>query len=275
MFDILFLGTSASVPTLGRSLPATLVRHQGQRFLVDCGEGAQLRLLQAKESLKVSHVLLTHDHLDHILGLAGLLFSLSLLRMMPPPLITVYGGNTTLARVRGLTEMIRSEPGAPMYFDLVLKEIEPGVILENDQLVVTAFPTEHRPQRPSFGYIFQSKGKDSTKLVFTGDTRYTSDLVTMAQEADCLVTESNFAHAKESQAQKVGHLTATQAAMIANQAHVRMLALTHVSREYADKLDSILAEAKAIFPNTLLPGDLDRLTVTAETIQTLPKGSLR
>ena len=83
MFEIVFLGTSASIPTPGRSLPATLVKHQGQRFLVDCGEGTQLRLMQANESLKIPHIFLTHDYLDHALGLGGLLFSVSLRRMKP------------------------------------------------------------------------------------------------------------------------------------------------------------------------------------------------
>ena len=109
MIELSFLGTSAAIPTATRSHLATLVKHEGQCFLVDCGEGAQLRLMQARESLRIPYIFLTHDHLDHILGLGGLFLSLSLLRMQPTPHVTIYGGGATLERARILASMIRSK----------------------------------------------------------------------------------------------------------------------------------------------------------------------
>ena len=262
MFEVTCLGTSASIPTASRSLPAFLVEHEGLRFLVDCGEATQLRLMQAGESLKIPHILLTHDHLDHILGLAGLLFSLSLLRMQPTPQVTIYGGNTTLKRARILANMIRANEQSPVYVDLAFVEVSPGVVLEDDRLKVSAFPTDHRELRPSFGYAFETKGRNSVKLVFSGDTRYTDALVQAAKGADCLVAEANYASDKETQAEKYGHLTAAQAARIAAAAGAKCLMLTHISREYADNLAAVLAEASAIFPNTLLPNDLDSFTIS-------------
>ncbi len=261
MFKIIFLGTSAAVPTAQRSLPAILVKHEGQRFLVDCGEGTQLRLLQAGESFKIPHIFLTHDHLDHILGLGGLFFSISLLRMEPTPRIKIYGGRTTLSRVKSLAAMIRSAKTGQAHVQLEYVKASPGIVFESDKLAITAFSTSHRKRRPSFGYIFQTK-QTGIKAVFMGDTRYTFFLAKATNEADCLVSEANFAADETDLAGKVGHLTAAQAARIATEAGAKCLMLNHVSRKYADNPEKILAEAKAIFPNTLLPNDLDCFEIT-------------
>lgn len=265
MIEFVFLGTSASIPTPTRSLPAILVKHQGQRFLVDCGEGTQLRLMQAGESLKIPHIFLTHDHLDHVLGLGGLLFSLSLRRMEPAPHITIYGGSTTLDRARTLAAMIRSSEKSKAHVELSYVEVSPGIVFESARLTVTAFQTNHR-EWPCFGYIFQSKGKNGVKVVFTGDTGYMDSLIEVARGADCLVSEANFASDKEAIASQVGHLTAAQAARIAAKAEVKCLMLNHVSREYADDLERVLTEARILFPNTLLPGDLDRFQVNQNDV---------
>lgn len=265
MFEITFLGTSSSIPTSTRSLPSILARHQGQRFLIDCGEGTQLRLMQAGQSLKIPHIFLTHDHLDHVLGLGGLLFSLSLRRMKPIPHVTIYGGGTTLDRARTLTNMIRSSEKGKAYVELTFIEIVPGVVFEDDRLAVTAFPTNHR-ERPCFGYVFKSEGRKGAKVVFTGDTGYMDSLVEVADEADCLVCEATFASDEEVLANKVGHLTAGQAAGIAAKANVKCLMLNHVSRAYANEPELLLPEAKSLFPNTLLPSDLDRFQISRERV---------
>ena len=74
MFELVFLGTAAAVPSAERGLPALLVGHGPDRFLVDCGEGTQRQLLRAGLGFRgLRHVLLTHAHLDHVMGLAGLI----------------------------------------------------------------------------------------------------------------------------------------------------------------------------------------------------------
>ncbi len=75
MFEITFLGTSASAPSVKRGLSAQVIQHDEYRFLIDCGEGTQRQLLQSGIGFKrLNRILITHGHLDHILGLAGLLF---------------------------------------------------------------------------------------------------------------------------------------------------------------------------------------------------------
>lgn len=218
-------------------------------------------MMQAGESLKIPHIFLTHDHLDHVLGLGGLVFSVSLYHMKPVPHVTIYGGDTTLERARTLAAMIRSIEAGKAYVQLSYVEVSPGTALESEQLTVTAFRTNHRPW-PCFGYAFQTKGRQAVKVVFTGDTGYMDSLIELAMGADCLISEANFASDKEDIAAKVGHLTATQAARIASEAEVKCLMLNHVSREYADRLDRVLTEARKLFPNTLIPNDLDRFQVS-------------
>jgi len=200
-----------------------------------------------------------------VLGLGGLLFSLSLRRMEPVPNVTIYGGNTTLERTRTLAAMIRSSEDAKAHVALNYVEVSPGIVFESDQLTVSAFPTNHR-ERPCFGYVFQSKGENGIKVVFTGDTGYMDSLVEVARGADCLVSEANFASDKEVLASRVGHLTAAQAARIAADAGVKGLMLNHISKEYVDNLELFLQEAKSIFANTIIPRDLDVFTVGAREI---------
>jgi ribonuclease Z len=259
--EIVFLGTSASVPTAERSLPSTLIKYQGLRYLVDCGEGTQLRLMQAGESLKIRRIFLTHDHLDHILGLAGLLFSISIRRMRPIPRVTVYGGDTTLQRAKTLIQMIRSKPTSKPHVEVEFVEVTPGMVFSEKNITVQAFRTNHR-ERPCYGYIFKTKGLRSEKAVFTGDTGYFDRLIGLAANADYLISEANFLSDQEELAKKVGHLTARQAASIARSAKVETLLLTHVSRKYDKAMDRVLDEARRIFPRTFLPKDLERYSVT-------------
>ena len=82
MFELIFLGTAAAVPSAERGLPALLVARGARRFLIDCGEGTQRQLVRGELGFRgLRHVLLTHAHLDHVLGLAGLLATLALFRV--------------------------------------------------------------------------------------------------------------------------------------------------------------------------------------------------
>ena len=154
MFEILFLGTSASAPSAKRGLSGQVVSHNEYRFLIDCGEGTQRQILQSGIGFKrLTNILLTHGHLDHILGLGGLLSTL--LRWESIDELNIYGGRSTLERVKTLLyDVVLRGNQPPM--PLTLKEIKPGVIFEADDFTVTAFPVTHRGP-DCLGYIFEEK----------------------------------------------------------------------------------------------------------------------
>ena len=156
MFEILFLGTSASAPSANRGLSAHIVSHNEFRFLVDCGEGTQRQILQSGKGFKrLTRVLLTHGHLDHILGLAGLLSTF--LRWEAIEEFEVYGTKGTLERVKTLLfDVVLRGKNPPMPLRMV--EIQPGVIFEAEDFTVTAFPVFHRGP-DSLGYVFEEKAR--------------------------------------------------------------------------------------------------------------------
>lgn len=156
MFEILFLGTSASAPSAKRGLSAQIVSHNEYRFLVDCGEGTQRQILQSGIGFKrLTRVLLTHGHLDHILGLGGLLSTF--LRWEAIDELEVFGGRATLDRVHDLLYGVVLRGNQPP-MPLKMTEIKPGVIFEADDFTVTAFPVTHRGP-DCLGYVFEGKAR--------------------------------------------------------------------------------------------------------------------
>ncbi|MBL8089272.1 MAG: ribonuclease Z [Anaerolineales bacterium] len=156
MFEILFLGTSASAPSAHRGLSGHIVSHNEFRFLVDCGEGTQRQILQSGKGFKrLTRVLLTHGHLDHILGLGGLLSTF--LRWEAIDEFEIYGTKGTLERVKTLLyDVVLRGKNPPMPLRLI--EIQPGVIFEAEDFTVTAFPVFHRGI-DSLGYVFEEKAR--------------------------------------------------------------------------------------------------------------------
>ena len=154
MFEILFLGTSASAPSAKRGLSGQIVSHNEYRFLIDCGEGTQRQILQSGTGFKrLTRVLLTHGHLDHILGLGGLLSTF--LRWEAIEELEIFGGRSTLDRVHTLLyDVVLRGNQPPM--PLKMQEINPGTFFEAEDFTVTAFPVTHRGP-DCLGYIFEEK----------------------------------------------------------------------------------------------------------------------
>ncbi len=158
MFEIVFLGTSASAPSVHRGLSAHVISHNEHRFLVDCGEGTQRQILKSGLGFKrLNHVLLTHGHLDHILGLAGLFSTFTRWETLEE--VEIMAGKWTLERVDALLYGVRVIPkGKESLLKVTLTPIQPGVIFDTDDFQVTAFPVTHRGP-DCFGFIFAEKAR--------------------------------------------------------------------------------------------------------------------
>jgi len=296
--DIVFLGTSGSAPTARRALSALLIRRGGERLLFDCGEGTQRQLLQSSVGLvDLREIFLTHYHLDHWLGLVGMLKTFSLRDRDLP--LTLYGPP-------GLKELfaeLRPVLGR-LGYPFELHEVRGGDALEREGYKLLVFPVAHggsavgyalveapRPGRfdvetadalgipvgPERGALQRGEsvtlpdGRSLTPdavlgearagrtIVYAGDTG-PSDLVrALAEDADVLVHEATFAEEEGDRARETMHSTARQAAELARDARVRLLALTHVSPRYFGP--ELLREARELFPQTVLPRDFDTIEV--------------
>ena len=301
MIELTFLGTSASAPSIQRGLSSAVVQHRDHRFMVDCGEGTQRQLLRSGLGFKrLNKILITHAHLDHILGLAGLVSTMTRWEVMDG--LEIYGGAYALDRIGRLLDVVFSPHPIPS--SIIFHEIQPGVIFATEHLRIEAFPVVHRgpdcygfhfietPRRPFLVEKAEALGvppgpdrrrlvqgeaitlangrvvhpdevlgppRPGARLAFIGDLARTRGVAAFIRGADVLVVEATYLEQDKDLARQYGHLTAAQAARLARNAQVGQLILTHLSRRYAD--EDVLAEAQAIFPNTVLAYDFARFEI--------------
>jgi ribonuclease Z len=152
MFEIVFLGTSASAPSIHRGLSSLAILAGEYRFLVDCGEGTQRQILKSGIGYKrLNRILLTHSHLDHILGIGGLVSTFT--RWESIDSMDIYGGKSTLERVDALLfQVVLRHETPPM--PLRLWELHPGLVMTGKDFDINAFPVTHRGGG-CFGFTFQ------------------------------------------------------------------------------------------------------------------------
>jgi ribonuclease Z len=296
--DIVFLGTAGSMPTARRAPSATLVRRGGEKLLFDCGEGTQRQLLRSDVGLVELHeIFLTHFHADHFLGLPGMLKSFALRgREMP---LTLYGPRgldellRSLARIFGRlsyeVDVIELAEGAVLPrdgYDLrtfavrhgrealgysLIEDARPGRF---DVSAADALGIPFGPERGALqagepvtlpdGRVVTpeqvlGESRPGRKLVVTGDTAPSDGVVEAAVGADLLVHEATFCEEEAERAQETEHSTALDAARVARDAGVTLLALTHLSSRYG--AGEVEREARTVFPATVVPRDFDLIEI--------------
>ncbi len=292
-----FLGTGNAVPTKKRNHTALLIEYKSESMLIDCGEGAQRQFTYANKSAhKLTKIFITHWHGDHILGLPGLLQTLSMGSY--PYTLEIYGPRGTL----NWFERIKPFCGSKI-INVKVSEIEEGLVTENDEWKVEASRMDHGTPTLAYSFILKEKkrinkkklkklklpnspligklvsgetitfnGKKISprglvytepekKITFILDTRYNENAISLAKGSELLVTESTFMDSESDKAREYMHLTAKQAATIAKKAKAKKLALIHISQRYEHNTSPMLKEAKKVFKNTIIPNDLESLKI--------------
>jgi ribonuclease Z len=297
--DLVFLGTSASMPTSLRAPAAFLVRRGGERLLFDCAEGTQRQLQRSTVGLPdIEEIFLTHFHADHFLGLPGMLKTFAL-RGRDEVGLTVYGPAGLNALFARLKPFLGRLP-----YGLTTVELAPGETLERGDYVLETFAVDHGV--PAIGYALvehdrpgrfdvaaadalgvppgRERGvlqggealtledgrvitpdavlgpaRPGRKLVLSGDTAPAPSVVQAAHRADLLVHEATFAAGEADRARETMHATAVEAAEVARLADVKLLALTHVSTRYFGS--ELAGEAREVFAETVVPRDFDVIDV--------------
>jgi ribonuclease Z len=291
--SLFFAGTGGSAPSAHRGLPAIVVRLGGDRLLFDCGEGTQRQLVRSIGLLDMECVFVTHLHADHWLGLPGMLKSFAL-REREQPLV-VYGPRglrelmgamrIVYGRLPYELSVVELEPAesvrrdgyavaavpvshrAPSSFGYaIVEDARPGHLDAQlaEQLGVKPGPDFGRLQRGETvdGVApeqVMGAEREGRKIVLSGDTEPCEALAIAAHEADVLVHEATFTDEEAERARLTAHSTATQAATLARDADVRLLALTHVSSRHGGA--QLRDEARAIFAATEAPRDFDTIEV--------------
>jgi ribonuclease Z len=290
-----FLGTSASRPTVERNVASLALVREGETFLFDCGEGTQRQMMRYGITFNFDDVFFTHFHTDHVLGVVGLLRTMSL------------QGRTQPLRAWGPRGAIRMLRGAALFgadrltFGLEVRELAPGDEIARKEYAIVAHELDHRgspslgysiveherrgrfnpdlaralgiPEGPLWGLIHRGQAitlddgrviEASTlvgaprlgrRIVITGDTRPCPATLTASRDADLLVHEATFGDEEKERALETGHSTAREAAEVAAGAGVKRLILTHVSARYSRDVSDLEREAREVFPTTSVARD--------------------
>ena len=281
---VIFLGTSGSMPTKDRGLPAIAIRKENELLLFDCGEGTQRQMLKFNLKFgKLSKIFITHIHGDHILGIPGLIQTFSLLGRNTP--LEIYGP----PGIHEFLEAIIRTVKFALTFDIKIHEIKKGVIVDEHNYYVECMPVDHgiyalayalieKPRPGKFspekaealgipkgplwkklqlgepvmledGKVIRpeqviGKPRPGRKIVYSGDTRPCDDMINFAYGADLLIHDGTFSYDLREKAFESGHSTTVDAAKIALEANVKKLALFHISPRYTGE-DVIKLEEEA------------------------------
>ncbi len=293
---IYFLGTGQAVPTAKRNHTSILLKYKDESLLIDCGEGTQRQFRKAKlNPCKLTRILITHWHGDHVLGLPGLFQTLALNNYNKT--LHVYGPENTKKFIDLIYKLFVFKEKIKIKVHEVTNKV-----FETPDFLIKARAMNHGT--PCLAYCFKekdklrinkeklkklgvkgkiisklAKGKDikwkgkkikaedltykqkGKKITFILDTKVNKNMVKIAKNSDLLIEESTYTNKENQLAKEYKHLTAEQAAKTAKKAKVEKLILTHLSQRYENKENQLLKEAKKQFSNTKIAEDLMKVEV--------------
>jgi len=294
MLSVTFLGTAASIPTIDRNVAGLAVQREGETILFDCGEGNQRQMMRYGVGFAFREIFFTHYHADHLLGVTGLMRTMGLQdRTAPVVLYGPKGASRVLGAAISLgiernkfpIEIVEIKPGdclARDSYDIVVFETEHradtvGYALAEHTRLGRFNPERARalgiPEGPLWGQLHKGKPvtledgstiapgdlvgapRPGRVLVYTGDTRPNLSVIQASRGADLLIHEATFGGDESERARETGHSTAAEAARVALEAGARRLVLTHISSRYNRDTSELLAEARAVFPETTIARD--------------------
>lgn len=294
MLSVTFLGTGAATPTIDRNVAGLAVQREGETLLFDCGEGNQRQMMRFGVGFSFREIFFSHYHADHLLGVTGLLRTMGLQdRSAPVTLYGPKGAHRILGAAINLgiernkfpVDIVEIKPGDRLArddYEIVVFETQHradtvGYALVEHTRLGRFNPDRARelgiPEGPFWGQLHRGKTitlpdgrmvgpaelvgspRAGRRLVYTGDTRPHLSVIEASRGADLLVHEATFGGDEMERAQETGHSTAAEAARVALEAGARRLVLTHISSRYSRDAAELLAEARSVFPETVIARD--------------------
>lgn len=295
--EILFLGTSSMVPTKERNHSGILIRYKNENILVDCGEGIQRQLKIAGAKItKITKILISHWHGDHVLGIPGLIQSMSASGYNGE--LKVYGPVGTKKFMEKMFEVFAFNNK----IDIMVNEISSGKFFENNDFILEAKTLEHNV--PTLGYSLTEKDKrkidikyikkiritigplvgelqkgksivwkgkkvdeskateivGGKKITIINDTLPCRNADALAKNSDLVICEATYSSDMEDKSAKYMHMTAAQAAKLAKKSNAKKLILTHFSARYKDT-KGLEEDAKKHFKNVICAKDFMKITL--------------
>ena len=291
MFEILFAGTGASIPSRSRSLPCIAIKQGRSLTLFDCGEGSQRQLMVSRFSfMRVDRIFITHMHGDHVLGLPGLLLTMGLSGRREP--VQLFGPKGISLTINSMLDACEGE----LEFELIVHEMEPGDVERFNGFSVSAFRTEHNC--PSLGYLYKEDDRSGSfdkekamrfglkpgpdfsaiqrgeevrgispemiigekrpglSLAYPGDTLICDSVSEAIRGVDVLIHEGTYLEKDSELAVAHFHSTIKDVAKMAKEAGVRQLMIVHVSHRYGEESGPSI-EASTYFEGSIIPKDQD------------------
>ncbi len=291
-----FLGTSDAIPSAERNHTSILLEYKNENILIDCGEGTQRQFRKAElNPNKTTRILITHWHGDHILGIPGLLQTLS---------FSGYNKTLFIYGPKGTKEFMKNMLNTFVFQEKLKMNVEEvdGKFFETEDFYLESEKMSHGT--PCNAYSFVKKGtiridkkklektkiqgpilkqlKEGKDIVFNGkkyrakdltyseegkkvsfvfDTSFNEKIIPFVRDSDLLICESTFGEDLKDKAKEYKHLSARQTAEIAKKSKSKKLILTHISQRYSKNPKKILDTAKKIFKNSISANDLDRFEV--------------